>query len=366
MKTVIFVLSTAGLALAGPARAELAPHLPELAAAMTVFEGETARELQIKLRPDRKMTVFTPNGTREVALDEDWPLAPVGAGWLALSSGPRRDHMRFNIGGKGNPDILSELDWRVPAWQIRADGGWSHRSGATLKGYLAYARSRSAGEVRDSDYALDGRRAEFSRSLADASDSEMFDILLGAGWRLPLGRAALIPQVGIARYAATYRSSNGRQVVSDSANALLLGISDWRTPLGPFAGLNSVYRPVWNSLWLGVDAEIPVAGRAALRAALRHHWFDYQAEADWNLRRDFAHPLSFRQRDRGTGWEATLGGSFHLAHGHHLSLEASARQMQTRQGKDTSYFANGASSTLDLGQTVLDSWSIQLGYRYEF
>lgn len=365
MKICPFLLSTTAVVVSTPVLAA-ETQLPTLAATMTVFDGDTPRETDIRLRPEPKMTVFTPEGQREVVIYTPWPVQNTRAGWLAISSGYRRDNMRFAIGGKGNPNILSELEWQVPAWQIRADGGWTHASGATIKGYLAYARATAAGKNQDSDYALDNRQAEFSRSYADTTGSEMFDVLLGAGWRLPLGTATLTPLFGLARYAGTYRSSNGRQVVSSAANASLLGITGWNVPLGPFDGLHSSYRSVWNSLWLGLDGELKAGERITLRGSVKHHWFDYKAEANWNLCSDLAHPISFMHKDSGKGWEAEIGSAIRLSGGHHLSVDLARRQMTTRQGDDTTFFYNGASSTMNLGETVLGSWSAQLGYRYEF
>lgn len=360
-----FFRLTAASTLAGAAVLAQAAA-PELAANMTVFDGASPRELEIRLRPDSRMTVFTPEGQRETAVDVAWPANPSREGWLALSAGYRRDDMRFNIGLPGGPNILSELEWIAPALQIRADGSWTHASGATIRGFLAYAHTYAKGQSQDSDYALNDRQAEFSRSYADTTGSEMFDALLGFGWQLPAGRwLTVTPLVGLARYDSTYRTSNGRLVVSNAANAALLGIP-WNAPLGPFSGLHSRYNPVWSSIWQGIDLEIKAGKRFSLRAGARHHWFKYKAEADWNLRGDFAHPVSFHHTDHGKGWEAEIEASLALGHGHRLTLTAIQRDFKTRHGKDTTFYANGGNSTIELGEAVLASRAIQIGYRYEF
>ena len=365
MKNHHFFGLTAAIIASAHAATDDAP-LPKLAASMTVFDGASPREAEIKLRPDPKMTVFTPEGQREVVAESAWPVQQTREGWLAISTGYRHDNMRFTIGGKGAPNILSELEWQAPALEIRADGGWTHTSGATIKGHLAYAKTYSDGKSRDSDYALDDRQAEFSRSYADTTGSEMIDLLLGAGWKLPLGPAAsLTPLFGLARYEGTYRSSNGRQVVSDAANASLLGIN-WHAPLGSFDGLHSRYRPVWNSVWLGLDGTLKAGDRLTLRGGVKHHWFKYKAEADWNLRGDLAHPVSFRHEDNGSGWEAEISTDFRLTGAHRLTLDLSKREMKTSQGSDTTLYYNGASSTIDLGETDLSSWSARFGYRYDY
>lgn len=337
------------------------------AASMTVFDGGSARESTVAIRPEPKITVYSDEGAREVAVETAWPKNQTQAGGLGISAGYRHDDMRFNIGGRGAPNILSELEWHTPAFEIRAHGDWTHSSGATIKGYLAYAKSYWDGESQDSDYGQDDRQAEFSRSYADTTDSEMIDLQLGAGWKFSLGsQATLTPLLGLARFESTYRTSNGRQVVSDAANANLVGIDNWSAPLGSFDGLHSRYRPVWNSAWLGLDGTLKVSDRLTLRGGVKHHWFKYKAEADWNLRSSFAHPVSFRHEDNGSGWEAEISTDFRLTGTHRLTLDLSKREMKTRQGNDTTFFYNGASSTIDLGETVLSSWSARLGYRYDY
>ncbi|WP_295008069.1 hypothetical protein [uncultured Dechloromonas sp.] len=357
-------LVMAGTLGAGTAFAHAAA--PEPAASMTVFDGAAPRELEIRLRPDSRMTVFTPEGQREVAGAAAWPSRSTREGGLALSAGYRRDDMRFAIGVPGGPNVLSELRWIAPALQIRADGNWTHASGATVRGFLAYARTEAKGLSQDSDYARNDRQAEFSRSYADTTGSEMFDALLGFGWQLPVGhRFSLTPLIGLARYDSTYRASNGRQVVSDAANAALLGIP-WNMPLGPFPGLHSRYNPVWSSIWQGLELEIKAGKGFSLRAGARHHWFKYKAEADWNLRGDFAHPVSFRHTGNGKGWEAEIEAGLALGGGHRLTLSAIQRDFKTRHGKDTTFFASGYNNTIELGEAVLASRAIQLGYRYDF
>ena len=370
MKKCRFFVLTAAIS-------SMSPSL--LAATMTIFDDDAVRSTDIELKPALEMTVFTGEGAHKATASPTLTpmpaltltlmpmLPPRNNGWISLSTGYREDDMRFSIGGKGFPNVLSELTWRVPAMQIRTDLGWAHESGAVLKGYLAYARSFSDGRVRDADYALNNRQAEFSRSYSDATGSEMFDLSLGTGWRLPLGEmAAVTPLLGVSHHQATYRMSNGRQIISDKNNALLLGINDWNVPLGSFNGLHSRYRPVWNSMWFGLDGELKAGKHLSLHAGIKHHWFRYRAKADWNLRNDLAHPISFLHKDSGKGWEIDVGAALRLSKKDHLTLDLSRREMKTREGQDTTYAANGANSTITLGESVGKSWAVQVGYRREF
>lgn len=349
-KTRIPVLSAA-LVASLPALAD-----PLATATMAVFEPDGLREVGLAPAAAPSLTVFTADGAREVDMRTSWPEIQ-GGGYLNVSSGYRHDKLRYDIPGNG-VNILSELTWAVPAAEIRLDGGWTHTSGFTVKGHLAYAQNISGGEVQDSDYLLNDRQGEFSRSYADPRESRMLDLSLGAGWRLPLGSSAVLtPSFGLARYESLYRMRNGRQVVSNYG---------FEMPLGPIPGLNSKYSPVWNSVWQGLEAELKPNKQIALRAALKHHWFDYRAEADWNLRGDRAHPVSFTHQGYGRGWEAELGADWRLLAGHRLTLDISGRQLNLQDGKRTVYPAEGGSIETSLNEVTADSWSARLGYRYDY
>ncbi len=250
------------------------PALADLFASgsMVVFTADGQREIALAPAPAPTLTVFTPDGTRAVTIDADWPRIQ-GNGYLNLSAGYRHDKLSFNIAadrrGAATPNVLAELTWAIPAAELRLDGGWTHASGFTAKAYLAYARASSTGKVQDSDYALNDRQGEFSRSYADPRDSRMLDASFGAGWRFPVGGlSSITPMLGIARQESELRSRQGRQVLWDSDQAKRVGIAG-SVPLGEFAGLDSSYQPVWESVWVGLDGEFRPSERLSLRGGVK-------------------------------------------------------------------------------------------------
>lgn len=323
---------------------------------MAVFEADGPREVDLVAEAAPTLTVFMAEGEHDTATLTNWPEIQ-GGGYLKLSSGYRHDKLRYNIPGNGT-NIVSELTWQVPAAEIRVDGSWTHVSGFSIKGHLAYAHSFAGGKVQDSDYLLNDRQGEFSRSHSKPQDSRMVDISLSAGWKLPLGQAvSLIPMLGLARYDSLYRMRDGRQVISDYG---------WTMPLGHFPGLNSKYNPVWRSVWQGLEAGFAPSPRLSLRASIKHHWFDYRAEADWNLRSDRAHPVSFVHEGHGHGWEGELGADWRIFQAHRLTLDVSDRKFILKDGKRTLYAADGSTTRTSLNEVIADSWSARIGYRYEF
>lgn len=337
---------------------------PLAGATLAVFDDGAVRQVDLGAAQSATMIVFSDDGAREVAL----PSAAHGAGsdptvlpgrgdtgYLRLSTGYRRDETSFNIAsdasGDATPNVISELSWTLPAAQIRLDAGWTHASGFALRGHLAYARAL-AGTVQDSDYALDDRQAEFSRSYSDPAGSSAYAYSLGVGWRFALTRDAdLTALIGAARTRASYRMRDGDQVIP---------------ALGAFAGLDSRYEPDWRSGWLGFDVDARPDPRLVVRTGLKYHWFSYQAQADWNLRGDFAHPLSFRQSGNGAGWEADFGADWALASHHFVSLDVSAAQLRLKDGDNVFHSADGTTSTQRLNGVTSDSWGVRLGYRYAY
>lgn len=70
---------------------------------------------------------------------------------------------------------------------------------------------------------------------------------------------------------------------------------------GSFEGLNSTYDAKREGVWLGFDLVWEISEGLDFSGTFEYYWADYEGEADWNLRDDFAHPVSFRHDADGTG-----------------------------------------------------------------
>jgi hypothetical protein len=122
----------------------------------------------------------------------------------------------------------------------------------------------------------------------------MWDIIMGGGYPFSFkqGRLLLSPLFGFSLHRQSLRITNGQQVVSVREPAPTIGPLD--------ASLNSLYSAHWNSIWIGCDLrhqmKAPSDGVPPMEFALSfayHFWADYHAEADWNVRNDLDHPVSF-------------------------------------------------------------------------
>lgn len=329
---------------------------PLAAASITLFTANAD-----PLPAETTLTLFGDDGPTTTALD-DTPEADTGRGSLTLAAGYRHESLRFNIAadrsGKRTPNILSELEWRVPMAELRLNADWTHRSGFTVEGRFAWAHGLSGGKVQDSDYLLDNRAGEFSRSYADPDHSTAYDLSLGAGWRFPLGqRARLSALAGYALKHVHFSMRNGRQVLSLPPQSM---------PLGDFAGLDSSYTPQWRGPWLALKGELALGAGFAVHAGLGYHRLKLKAEADWNLRGDRAHPVSFRHSGSGDGWDVELGGRWRFSRGQELSLDLGKHRFDLEGGVHTNYFADGSASRLRLNEVRSENWSAVVGYRISY
>ncbi|MDT8383917.1 MAG: hypothetical protein RRB22_05840 [Gammaproteobacteria bacterium] len=306
-----------------------------------------------------------------------WPVfAAEAEATAALSLGYRLDALDWSIDGAGNPvgsepNILSELEWRdTEIVQLKAELVGTNRAGFYFRGSAALGRSFD-GENQDSDYAGDNRTLEFSRSLNDTNGSEVLDLGGGLGYTFFLGvdqAIRLVPMVGYSYHQQRLRMRNGNQVLWDADNAAIYdpGIVSG-PPLGPFAGLDSSYEAHWFGPWLGVDLRMDLAGGSAVFARVEAHQATYFAQADWNLRDDFAHPVSFEHEADGRGWVLELGwqalpSRYQWTWGVTLSLQ----DWTTNSGTDRTFFADNTFSEGRLNGANWSSRSLSIGLNKAF
>jgi outer membrane protease len=280
-----------------------------------------------------------------------------------LTTGYRRDRLHWSIAAlDGSPNILSELRWdEVESLELAGELRWSNPSNLYLRACGAVGWIVD-GDNRDSDYLGDDRTLEFSRSYAD-TDGSVMDGSIGVGYRfdLPLfsvgDRFHLMPLAGYSYHAQNLEDTDGRQVVAAYGFPM---------PLGPFGGLDSSYDAYWHGPWLGFDFDLGLSERHHLTGSLEYHWADYRAEADWNLREDFQHPVSFRHKADGEGVMASIGYRYRPQNRWFLELDVHYRNMSADAGEDKTWFSDGSSLETRLNEVEWESWSVDIGLGFLF
>lgn len=293
---------------------------------------------------------------------------------LQLGSGYRSGELAWNIAHpSGSPDVLSELEWKgLDIFQTEVEGqvwlGSAHRPNLSLciKGSAAYGWVVD-GDNRDSDYAGDHRTLEFSRSENNGDGGNVLDLSIAAGpqFKLWQGKLAIALLAGWSYHEQNLELSDGQQTLSDAGLAATIGEKP-PPAIGPISGLDSSYDTKWWGPWLGTDLTWQLSKRATLCGAFAWHFADYEAEADWNLRDDLAHPVSFRHYANGRGLTLGLGLEYQLNSAWLLELSYDYQDWQADDGSSYSYAAAGGSSRTRLNEVNWRSHSALLSLGYQF
>lgn len=295
-----------------------------------------------------------------------------------LKAGYRIDQFDWNIAGNNagtNPNILSELTWEdLEIYQVQLGssltiGNRQRLARVHLLGMLGYG-SIFDGENQDSDYAGDNRTLEFSRSNNSADNGSVFDFSVGGGpefgrqndkWRIT-------PLVGFSYHEQNLQMTDGNQTVSEQLIA-----DDFFSPdqvtlpsLGSFAGLDSRYHSEWYGPWLGLKLIFQPVDRWQLSGNLEYHWADYYGEANWNLRSDLAHPVSFKHWADGNGLILGAGVKRDFKKVWSFDLSMNYQNWQTDSGTVIVYLSDGTRGGTRLNEVNWESFSVMAGLTRRF
>ncbi len=296
-------------------------------------------------------------------------------GTVTLGAGLRFDEFDWNIAGNAagsNPNILSELSWSdIESQQLSLGAKAQVGEHFYGRGHLNYAWIDS-GTVRDSDYGGDNRTQEWSRSICESNDDELWDVVLGGGYPFAFNqrRWLLAPMLGGSIHKQNLRITNGRQVLSATPPPGY----DPPPAIGPLnSQLNSLYEARWMSVWSGLDVRYQMAAKADNPPPMEwglsltyHFWGDYQAEANWNLREDLAHPVSFEHESDGSGIGLQAEWLIRVSRYLNVNLNWNYSQWETDAGNVTVHYSDGGEQITRLNEVNWDSQSFMLGLALRF
>jgi hypothetical protein len=282
---------------------------------------------------------------------------------IGLHSGFRLDQLDWNIAGYNTAgqyiNVLSELDWEdLDIWQLGATGKLS--MGNSTAAYRTYVRGSvdygwiTDGTSRDSDYDGNNRTMEIFRSISVTEDDNVFDGVLGLGIEKDLWHDSSTIGLlgGYSYHEQNLRFTNGVLVIPHNM---------------PFEGLNSTYKTKWQGPFAGIDLELRPSPHFSLFGSVEYHWPDYEGEADWNLRSDLAHPVSFRhEADNGDGLVLTLRGNYLFSNQWSLDLAWVYCDFSASDGIDMTFMASGASFATKFNEVNWQSSAVNLALSYRF
>ena len=282
---------------------------------------------------------------------------------VELSSGYRIDDFDWNIAGNiegRNPNILSEYTWSdVETVQVRGGLRVLMNDTLCLRASFAYGWIFD-GDNQDSDFAGNDRSQEFARSNNSADDGSTLDGTIGVGYQFKAGAFRWTPMAGYSYSEQNLTLKDGFQTIS----VPVAGATP--PPLGPIAGLDSSYDTTWKGPWIGIDLFYQARERLVLFGTFEFHWADYEAEANLNLRNDFAHPVSFEHEADGKGYTVMAGASYALKGPWSLALSGTYQRWTTDAGVDHAYYVDGRIVETRLNEVNWDSFSVMLSLTYRF
>ncbi|MCA1765814.1 MAG: hypothetical protein LC633_06165 [Desulfobulbaceae bacterium] len=277
-----------------------------------------------------------------------------------IYGGYRVDKLDWNIAGDlsggATPNILSELVWEdLEIYQIGLKSDWriSNRRApfpGLLTGTVNYG-SIFAGANHDTDYAGDNRTLLFSRSDNAGGDGEVWDLSVAAGPEFLFfgGRIALSPLLGYSYHEQNLTIKEGFQTFPAH---------------GSFSGLDTSYDAVWKGGWLGINLRLAPTDSFVLFGRFEWHEAEYSAEANWNLRDDLQHPVSFEHRaDGAEAMVVRAGVELAVSRRAWLGVEAFYQNWQAEEGVDNVYLADGSTRRVRLNEVNWESGGMMLGLK---
>jgi hypothetical protein len=275
---------------------------------------------------------------------------------IAVSAGQRKDNLNWSIAGNG-VNVLSELKWEnLAITQLQAAGEFHLKNDRRLRARVGYGVIGS-GTNQDSDYIGNNRTQEFSRSNNKAG-GDVLDASIGVGKMLRLrdlsaGKSFYVtPIVGLSIHRQNLTMTDGVQTISLPPSTTLPG---------PFPGLASSYDTQWMGPWLGAEARVDTEQGWSMMANVEYHLAEYSAKANWNLRGDLAHPVSFRHTASGDGFVLSLGASYPVGKSWKINFTMEQHKWTTRAGNDKVYYADGTVGYARLNAVNWDSTAYNLG-----
>ena len=281
---------------------------------------------------------------------------------LGINAGFRVDQLDWNIAGKffgQEVNVLSELDWNnIEIWQVGLNGKMA--VGNDVAVYNTYIRGSfdygliTDGTGHDTDYHGNNRTLEFSHSINSNEEDYVLDASLGLGFEKKYWqeRCTLGWLAGYSYHKQNIRFSNGHQLVPTNE---------------PIIGLDSSYRSKWYGPFASIDIELHPYPRVSLLGSAEYHWSNFEAQANWNLRTDFAHPVSFQQEaDDGVGMVGTLKGSYLFTNGWIFDLIFTYRDFSVHDGINQYLMENGTFINNRLNEVNWKSFNTSAGLTYKF
>lgn len=266
--------------------------------------------------------------------------------YYEVSTGYQHDELDWSVASPtvtGDPNPVLEMNWKnIDMWRIRGSFDMEMPIGIVLNGYVQYGRVLN-GDGTQTAYAGSNRTLPYSVIQGNTDGGYQLGGILGAGYRLSTNFGPVTTSVTpMAGYAY------------DQLELTLSG------------DVNNKYKAEWSGPWLGAEGKLGWRGMHELFASFRHHWADYEADADWKQTDALAQPLSFRHKSEATGWQGWFGYRYHTGDIWGMSLTFDYQKWNGEQGTENAFLANEVEVVSPLNEVNRESLGVNLGINMKF
>jgi len=294
---------------------------------------------------------------------KEYPRRPAPTDAMEVTSyaeaGYRHDQLKWNKAAPGGtPNVLSELQWNnIESAVFTAGTDISFSDNWHLEGEVSYGQIMG-GENQDSDYLLNDRQGEFSRSNNQADDGHLIDLTAAVGYNFNLGHDKsaphwrFTPKAGFGFHNQKFKITDGYQTIP---------------AYGSFANLNSSYEANWLGPLVGLNTQFALNERFSVNGSFEYYWVDYDGTGHWNLRSDLQQPKSFTQKASGNGIVASAVARYLMTPDWMIRLSVDYQNwLANDDGQDKMYFSNGSTAEMQFNEAKWQSYGVNLGVEYVF
>jgi hypothetical protein len=225
-------------------------------------------------------------------------------------------------------------------------------AGAFGYGYIV------SGDNQDSDYDLNDRQGEFSRSNNRSDGDEVMDREVTLGFSFLADRPVHVAAgTGYANHTINLVMTDGYQTIATPSRT---------PPVGPIYNLHSTYSARLSGpvLWFEADWQFHPAVAVELKA--KTGFYAYTGNADWNLRTDLAHPRSFSQHTNGRSDSISLSLGWLLSSQTTLLFNLGYESFRATGGYTRFYKSNGTTPQQPIREVKYWMWLLAAGIGVRF
>jgi len=130
--------------------------------------------------------------------------------------------------------------------------------------------------------------------------------------------------------------------------------------------LRSTYKTKMHGIHLALETDTQLSNTVSVLFSFACAYSSYRAEADWNLRDIFKHPISFLQTSNGINMDGSLQVNYQI--NSVISVAMGARYGRTKvfRGTDTSFLASNVNVSTQFNGALYTRYGSMLGAKITF